>query len=132
MSFPSGTYRWEAETLDGKILSRENGDSTVKLDPKALKAFRLISGGMHAISLNIQSGLCLNDLTVTGQLIEIRNTQVFDRITLTLRKQFPLSLGAGASTEVYLVRATHPGGGLFIFVEPGRIIVTTNASDIPE
>lgn len=132
MAFPRGTYRWEAETRDGQTISRETGHNTGSLVPRDLKAFRLVSGGMHAINLNVQAGLRMNDLTLTGRLIEIRNTSLFDKITLTLRKEFPLSAGVGATTENYLVRATHPGGGLFIFVEPGRIIVTTTESDIPE
>lgn len=132
MGFPVGTYRWEAEALDGKLLSRENGDSTTKLDPKALKAFRLRTGSVHAMDVFVEQGILLNDLEITARLIEIRNTGIFDRITLTLRKQFPLQVGASATTENYLVRAQHAAGSLFLMVMPGRIIVTTNESDLPE
>jgi len=130
MGFLRGTYRWEAESLNGEIFSRELGDSTTLLVPSELKAFRLMSRGSHAIEPFIEKGLCLNDLTITGTLIEIRNPGEFDKLTLTLQKEFPL--GSAATSENYLVRATRPNGNLFISVRPGRIVVTTNWSDLPE
>jgi len=132
MGFPVGTYRWEAEQLDGALLSRERGCSTAQLRPRELKAFRLVTRMLHAIDVVIEPGLSLNNLTVTRSLIEIRNPAIFEKITLTLRKQFPLSVGMNGATENYLVSATHLGGGLFVFVRPGQIIVTTKKSEIPE
>ena len=124
MGFPVGTYRWEAETLEGIVIGRHTGHSTSKLKPKDLRLFRLTGNGLLISDLIVDPGLLVSGLEFDTRSFTITCPEQFDSITLTLRKQFPLGTPEGM-TEDYLVRALGEKRNVFIFLRPGRTMVSS-------
>lgn len=124
MPFPRGTFHWEANLLEGGVISRATGHSTTKLDPKTLASFRLVSPHTLIATQEVDAGIDVSKLTLRPNCIEILNPADYDAITLTLKKQFPLHVGLAGVREEYLICAKRERVTLFISVRPGMTRVS--------
>lgn len=123
--FAEGTFQWEAETLDGRTITREiAGVSAEQLDPKSLKWFRIASRDRHHLGRPVvEAGVDATQIEVSAGEVRVTHPGRYDRIAFIRRKRFPLDMSS-QPREIYLLKLRSGEEETVVLVQPALVRVT--------